>query len=72
MILISTVLFICGVINFSLKQVYTLLPAIIDIGIILASQDIPDDERTPLLPRQAQDVNQVSGRPQAHTRTISQ
>ncbi|KAH7407268.1 hypothetical protein BKA64DRAFT_640204 [Cadophora sp. MPI-SDFR-AT-0126] len=66
MILISTVLFICGIINFELQQVYTLLPAIIDIGMILASQDIPEDRTNPIIPYQTQDiVNGSSGSPAA-------
>lgn len=54
MVLIAVLLFILGIVNFDRKQMYSLLPAIIDIGIILGCQDITDDAL--LLPRQTQDL----------------
>ncbi|KAH9209689.1 hypothetical protein DL95DRAFT_413656 [Leptodontidium sp. 2 PMI_412] len=58
MMIIVGILIICGIVSFGLKQTYVVLPVIIDVGIVLACQDLPEDNSL-LLPRQAQDLNRA-------------
>ncbi|KAG4431982.1 hypothetical protein IFR05_012533 [Cadophora sp. M221] len=61
-IIIMGILIICGIVSFGLKQTYVVLPVIIDIGLVLACQDLPDDNNNlHLLPRQTQDLNRGLG-----------